>query len=130
MRCVDAMCLLIGCLWKGLDSGVTPELFHHADVVPAGVERVQNPIVDRPGASAHRVGLILFSEGGSIIQALMQPAARLELTMDFVHQLVAAHVGKAAPLEDPGRGVGKRLEELGAVPEHRKECLDLFEDNS
>src|SRR5688572_10204183 len=78
MRCVDLMCLLIRCLWKGLDPGMTPNLFHHTDVVPARVERIQYPIMDRPGASSHRVCLVPVSEGQVIVQALVQPATRPE----------------------------------------------------
>src|SRR5215207_5801596 len=129
MRCVVAMGLLVFCLWKCLYARVTPDLFDHADLIPLEAEGVQNPIVDRPGTTAHRVGLIPFTERGAILQAAMEHTARLELAMDIIHKFVTAHIGKAAPLEHPGGGIGERLEEIGAMPEHGKECIDLLEDH-
>src|SRR5688500_12664748 len=99
MRCVDAISLLIDSLWERFDACVAPDLFYHSDFIPTEVERVQNSIVNRPGASSHSGGLVPFSENQAIIQALMQRPIGLELTLDIVHQFVTTYVSKATPLE-------------------------------
>ena len=122
--------VLVRRLRKCFDPRVPSDLLDHADVVPTSIEGLEDPIVDRPGAPAHRAGLVPFPESGPIVQALIELATRLELAVDIVHQLVTAYVRKAAALEDPGGDVCERLEEIGAVPEHRQEGLNLLEDEA
>src|SRR5687768_14011527 len=83
MRCVDAISLLIDSLWERFDACVAPDLLYHSDFIPAEVERVQDPIVDRPGASSYSGCLIPFPENLAIIQALIKRSTRLELTLDI-----------------------------------------------
>src|SRR5687767_1734847 len=129
MRCVDAISLLIDSLRKRVDACLTPDLLHHSDFIPTEVERVQNAIVDSPGASSHSGGLIPFPKSQAIIQALMQRAARLEFALDIIHQFVTAHIGKAAPLEHPGGCVREWFEKIGSMPKHGEEGIDLLKND-
>src|SRR3990170_8808960 len=94
---------------EGVHTAIQPHMLVHRDLC---VRPPQYAIVDRPTATADRIGMLARTKLGRAVEASGKVAALLEAGVDAFHELPTDLVGETMTLEDHRVVIVERFDEV------------------